>query len=702
VTAGLTVGLMVVPQSLAYASSLAGLPIKYGLWSSYMGLFVYMFFGTSKDVTLGPTAIMSLLVSKQSGELNKDPAKCEHFDYTHCMTNSMPTAANQFVPVCWWENATKLGMMNEDFGPYSQHAGHCQPSCYSQDPKLTECTYAENAVMLTLLSGLINLAMGVLGFGFIVDFISYPVISGFTSSAALTIGTGQLHKLFGVKNANRKFVTEVHDTFHNLPHAHWPDVLMSVICVGLALYLQQVKKKMDKIPHAKKTRMQGIVGFIGTAGNFTVVLVGTIIARVWYSLDIDDICKHKLNNLTGHNASAVNTSCLTLTGTIPPGIPTPGIASMQMDQITHLIPAAVIVALIGYLESIAIAKAFARQNGYEVAPSQELIGIGFSNIVSFFFHSYPITGSFSRTAVNSASGVATPMSGVVTGIIVMLALQFITTWMYFIPAPALAAIIIVSVAKMFNYEIVLKMLKVNPIDAIPWAVSFFLCTFMDITYGVGLGMGVNIVLQLYQTARPDHPALVLDEKSLIYRPRTEEDDDAYESKGVYEDEDSRILITVMKVGGNLFYSSGNSWKDAVTAQLNKDKSRALVLDYSAVGGIDFSGIQAVLECTDDCAKRKIRVFSASMVPNVSKMLQRAGYWKYSGAPTVESFSDLADAVTAAEGYVLEIGSDIDNPELDISTPLLPSAARRKLPTRKLSGLIGGKMSGMSGDANTIN
>jgi sodium-independent sulfate anion transporter 11 len=583
---------MVVPQSLAYAASLAGLPIQYGLYSSYIGLFVYMFFGTSKDITLGPTAIMSLLVSKEAGTLNKNITQCLEINQTG------PCPTSGLNPLCFWKNGTDMGM--DAFGP-SYSSGSCEPSCYGQDIKLTECTNANAAVMLTLMSGVINLALGMFNFGFIVDFISYPVISGFTSSAALTIGTGQLHKLVGVKNANRKFITEVHDTFANLPEAHWPDVLMSVICVGLALYLQTVKKKMDKIPKATKTNLQGLFGFIGTAGNFTVVLVGTIIARVWYHADISDICKQPMHN--NHSHWKVNKSCLTLTGDIPPHLPTPGIPHLLGDSnggdgwlssdITGLIPAAIVVALIGYLESIAIAKAFARQNGYEVGPSQELIGIGFSNIVSFFFHSYPITGSFSRTAVNSASGVATPMSGVVTGLIVMLALQYATKVMYYIPAPSLAAIIIVSVAKMFNYQIVSKMLKINPIDTVAWATSFFLCTFKDIKWGVGAGMAVNILLQLYSAARPAHPTLIKDKDSLMYRPRTKDDDEADEDRGIYEGDEVQP-ITVMKVGGNLFFSAGNSWKETVRQQVVKDKSRALVLDYSAVSGIDFSGIQSVL------------------------------------------------------------------------------------------------------------
>ena len=171
----------------------------------------------------------------------------------------------------------------------------------------------------------------------------------------------------------------------------------------------------------------------------------------------DDAVTFRINN------SAVNKSCLTLTGDIPPGIPTPSIPEGIDDGelIKSLIAPAIVVALIGYLESIAIAKAFARQNGYEVQPSQELIAIGFGNIISGFFSSYPVTGSFSRTAVNSASGVASPASGLVTGAVVLLALQFATKVMEYIPAAALASIIIVSVIKMFNYQIVFKMLKVR-------------------------------------------------------------------------------------------------------------------------------------------------------------------------------------------------------------------------------------------------
>lgn len=441
-----------------------------------------------------------------------------------------------------------------------------------------------------------------------------------------------------------------------------------------------------------------------------------IIGFSWFQGSPDDICgtkyDHWKNGSHWINNSAVNKSCLTLTGDIPPGIPTPSIPEGIDDGelIKSLIAPAIVVALIGYLESIAIAKAFARQNGYEVQPSQELIAIGFGNIISGFFSSYPVTGSFSRTAVNSASGVASPASGLVTGAVVLLALQFATKVMEYIPAAALASIIIVSVIKMFNYQIVFKMLKVNPIDAIPWAVSFFLCTFKDIKWGVGIGMGVNILIQLYMSARPTHSPLVVDERTLVYRPKTEQDEENEEIGNIYEDVGyTNSKITVMRVGGSLFFSAGNSWKEAVRTQLKKDNSRALVLDYSACAGIDFSGVQAVLECTDDCQKMKVRVYSTGMLPAVHKMLQRAGYWKYGGSAGVESYPMLPDAIASAEAYVMEFG--VESASLvDSATPLLnpvalrPGKQTKTLGNKRYSGLVGSKMSGVGGapDINSIN
>ncbi|EGD74698.1 sulfate transporter [Salpingoeca rosetta] len=166
--AGLTVGLMVVPQALAYAS-IAGLDEQYGLYSAFMGCFVYVFLGTAKDITLGPTAIMSLLTASNSDQVD-----------------------GKTVPA--------------------------------------------HAIFLTFMAGVIQLGMGLLRLGFIVDFISYPVISGFTSAAAITIGFGQVKHLFGLRGVRRPFTQCVYDTFRKLNHTIVPDLLLGFVCI-VALYL---------------------------------------------------------------------------------------------------------------------------------------------------------------------------------------------------------------------------------------------------------------------------------------------------------------------------------------------------------------------------------------------------------------------------------------------------------------------------------
>jgi MFS superfamily sulfate permease-like transporter len=293
---------------------------------------------------------------------------------------------------------------------------------------------------------------------------------------------------------------------------------------------------------------------------------------------------------------------------------------------------------------------------------------------------------------------------------VIIFLNFATKIMKFIPSAALSSIIIVSVIKMFNYKIVYKMWKVSPLDIIPWAVSFFLCTFKGIEYGVGIGIGVNVLILLYKSARPQHATLIKDDKTLMYRPKTEHDD---LSSRVYESDD-QLEVPIMRVGASLYFSAGSHWKDEVSALLLESGTPpAIVIDYSAVATIDFSGIQAVLECTDDCAKRGVRLYSAGMNQEVKSMLGRAGYWNNSEKTNVEYWQLLPVAVQKAQAYMESelMAQAEDLNEGDASTPLLNSVrSRRNQPKRKFSGMLGAKMSGVGGRAgpgvvqpiNTIN
>ncbi|XP_023672728.2 sodium-independent sulfate anion transporter [Paramormyrops kingsleyae] len=431
--AGITVGLTAVPQGLAYAE-VAGLPVQYGLYSAFMGGFVYCIFGTSKDITLGPTAIMSLLCA----------------------------------------------------------------SYVEQDPVY--------AVLLAFLCGLIQISMAFLRLGFLLDFISYPVIKGFTCAAAITISFGQVKNLLGLQNVSQHFFLQVYDTFRKIPEARVGDVVLGLLCLLSLLGLMLMKRSLEPNPEDLPVCVRlarGLIWGLATVRNALVVISATLVA---YS-----------SEAAGHHV-------FTITGKTSPGLPpvrvpafseamVNGTALSFSDIALDLGGGLAVIPLMGLLESIAIAKAFASQNDYRIDGNQELFAIGLTNLMGSFVSAYPITGSFGRTAVNSQSGVRTPLGGVFTSVIVLLSLAFLMPIFYYIPKASLAAVIICAVAPMFDYGIALKLWRVKRLDLLPFLVTF-LVSFWEVQYGIVCGIAISGAMLLYHVARPrlklrDHGVLVV-------------------------------------------------------------------------------------------------------------------------------------------------------------------------------------------------
>uniref|UniRef100_H2TVU9 Solute carrier family 26 member 11 n=1 Tax=Takifugu rubripes TaxID=31033 RepID=H2TVU9_TAKRU len=435
--AGITVGMTTVPQALAYAE-VAGLPVEYGLYSAFMGGFIYSLLGTSKDVTLGPTAIMSLLCFSVVGG---------------------------------------------------------QP---------------HRAVLLSLLCGLIQAVMALLRLGFLLDFISFPVIKGFTCAAAVTIGFGQIKNILGLHGIPSQFFLEVYYTFYRIPEARIGDVILGLLCLILLVLLVFMKATVDPgdSPDSKYTRVsRKLVWTVATMRNALVVVAASLIAFSW------DAYGHHVFTLTGETSQGLPpfrpppTSDTTANGTIGFG---EGLA---------------VIPFMGLLESIAIAKAFASQNNYRIDANQELLAIGVTNIMGSFVSAYPVTGSFGRTAVNSQTGVCTPAGGIVTSAIVLLSLAFLMPAFYYIPKASLAAVIICAVAPMVDFHVVAKMWRIRRLDLLPFAVTFLL-SFWQVQYGIIGGVATSGVLLLYNVARPqikvsDHGVLLMELASGLSFPATE-------------------------------------------------------------------------------------------------------------------------------------------------------------------------------------
>ncbi|XP_055851407.1 sodium-independent sulfate anion transporter [Episyrphus balteatus] len=458
--AGLTVGLTTIPQAIAYGV-VAGLPPQYGLYSAFMGCFVYIFFGTCKDITVGPTAIMALMVQQHA------------------------TASADFV------------------------------------------------VLACFLSGCVILLMGILNMGFLIQFISMPVTIGFSTAAALTIGSGQVNNLFGIKNSSNAFLASWQNFFTNISHARLYDSLLGVGTLILLLCMRKVKdiKSLNKF----------VTKYVSLSRNALAVIIGAVLA---YCLTHDGYTPFKLS------------------GQITPGLPpfqlppfstnVNGTAYSFTEMIVELGSSVGSIPLIAILESIAIAKTFSK--GKTIDASQEMIALGLCNVMGSFVSSMPTTGSFTRTAINNASGVKTTLGGAITGGLVLMALAFLTTTFYYIPKATLAAIIIAAMIFMVEVEKIHDLWKAKKIDFIPFLVTLLCCLFWSLEYGILCGVALNLVFVLYASARP---------KITISVQKI-----------------SGVEVAVVQVFSNLKYSSAEYLRSKVIKFVNEQFGRVAVVIIS--------------------------------------------------------------------------------------------------------------------------
>jgi len=347
IMAGITVALVLVPQSMAYAQ-LAGLPAYYGLYASFLPPMVAAIFGSSRQLATGPVAVVSLL-----------------------------TAASL-------EPLAAAG--SEGFLVY--------------------------AVLLAILIGGFQVFLGLFRLGVLVDFLSHPVVIGFTNAGAIIIATSQLSKLFGVSVEKQAHHYEtVYNTIIEIGlSTHMLTLAFSVMSIGI---IWGIKKYYPKLP-----------------GVLLAVVICTVLS--W------------LLDFAGKGGAIV--------GNIPAGLPSINVPDFNWDVVKQLMSSAIVISLIGFMEAISIAKAMAARTRQRLDANQELVGQGLSNIVSGLFGGYAVSGSFSRSAVNIEAGAITGFSSIVTGIVVGLTLLFLTPLLYHLPQATLASVIIMAVINLVKIE----------------------------------------------------------------------------------------------------------------------------------------------------------------------------------------------------------------------------------------------------------
>ncbi|MCJ1283741.1 Sulfate permease 2 [Xylographa opegraphella] len=414
--AGITVGAVVVPQGMAYAT-LAGLPPQFGLYSSFMGVLVYWLFATSKDITIGPVAVMSTITGN--------------------------ILAN-------------IAITNPDL------PGHVVASA------------------LSLVCGAIICFFGLIRAGWIVDFIPLAAIAAYMTGSALNIACGQIPTMLGQSGFSTRdstYLVIIH-TLQYLPKCKI-DAAMGLTALFLLYVIRSAcKHGARRYPSKKKWFF-----FAQTLRTVFVLLLYTLIS--WL-----------VNR--NHRAKPI----FKILGTVPRGFQYAAVPVLNKTIISSFagqIPASVIVLLI---EHIAIAKSFGRVNNYSINPSQELVGIGITNILGPFLGAYPATGSFSRTAINSKAGVRTPLAGVITALVVLLAIYALTAVFFYIPSASLSAVIIHAVFDLITSPNTLyQFWRVSPLEVIIFFAGVLVTVFSSIENGIYTTIIVSVAVLLFRVVK---------------------------------------------------------------------------------------------------------------------------------------------------------------------------------------------------------
>ena len=398
----------------------------------------------------------------------------------------------------------------------------------------------------------------------------------------------------------------------------------------------------------------------GTARNALVVGLGLIVARIVAAT----------NETSGEEQ-------FTLVGYVPPGLPKPANPFSGDIDTSKLASASITIALLGYLESIAIGKTFAQKNGYRLDPTQELRAIGLANVVSSFFQSYPVTGSFSRTAVNAASNVESPLGGVFTGLIVIISLVAFTPAFFYIPKAALAAIILMSVVHMIDIPTVRRIAHTRTVDLIVWFSSFAMCLLWSLEFGIIVAVGISLLLEVATT-----------KSQKLVRLRRQHGKwkvDKHKKTDGLPDEWGPTFVRgcgphiAVKPQGTVTFSMTSAFTDRMLNILHQlrstERTTAIFINFSSSPTIDFTGVMALQDLLAEAKPKRRKtqdadngednfygtlIYATRLPASTHAIMERAGLFnakiEYGGWPLLERWTveEALDTYTRDCASVLAI------------------------------------------------
>jgi SulP family sulfate permease len=682
--AGITVALVLIPQSMAYAQ-LAGLPAYYGLYAAFLPPMVGALFGSSRQLATGPVAVVSLLT-----------------------------------------------------------AAALEPIAASGTPG-----YIAYAITLSLLVGLFQLSLGLFRLGVVVNFLSHPVIVGFTNAAAIIIATSQLDKIFGVRaNKAEHHYETVWNTLMAIPaQIHWTTFFIAVGAFTIMIVLRRINPRIPNvlIAVAVTTALSWLIHFehldtvtlsqiedaavqdvvrdqialtreipfldkaivaaektaSETLIQFSADDSRNLLAQHAYDTlklkrerriktvkaDMDEIKKTRFDHLPASDGAtgkfylhghapegtkpdgrlwrirSVDGEKLVMNGggnvvgAIPRGLPSLALPKFDINTVLQLLSAAITISLIGFMEAISIAKAMATKTRQKLNANQELIGQGISNIVGSLSLSYPTSGSFSRSAVNIGAGAITGFSSVVTSIIVVVTLLWLTPLLYYLPQATLAAVIMMAVVGLINVKAVKHAWQANRQDGIVAIVSFILTLAFapHLDKGILIGAGLALILYLYRTMKPRVAVL------------------ARHPDGTLRDAETFNLqtcenISVIRFDGSLYFANTSYFEDKIQERVSlRPDLKYVIVIGEGINQIDATGEEMLSHLAERLDKAGIQLLFTGLKTQVMDVFLRTGLYEQVGAGRFFRTEDQAlDHAWKAMGNQHEV-----NCPLNIVCPIAP-------------------------------
>jgi SulP family sulfate permease len=524
---------------------LAGLPPEAGLYASIVPIMLYAVFGTSRSLAVGPVAVVSLMTASAIGEVAQQGT-----------------------------------------------AG-----------------YAVAALTLAFLSGSMLVLMGLFRLGFLANFLSHPVVSGFITASGLLIATSQLKHVLGVPSDGHDLVAMLTGLVGHLTQVHVWTLGIGAAALAFLFWVRSGLKPLLK----RIGLSDALAGALTKTGPVVAVVATTLL--VW-SLQLDQ-------------------QGVAIVGEVPQRLPPLTMPDLSWSLIEALLLPAALISIIGFVESVSVAQTLAAKKRQRIDPDQELVGLGAANLGAAFTGGYPVTGGFARSVVNFDAGARTPAAGAFTAVGLAVAAVALTPLIYFLPTATLAATIIVAVLSLVDFKILKHTWRYSKSDFLAVALTIGLTLTLGVEIGVATGVLASVILHLSKTARP-HVAEVgrvpnSEHFRNIHRHQVE----------------TRPEILTLRVDESLYFVNARFLEDLILQRLATDKAiRHVVLMFSAVNNVDYSALESLEELNRRLADAGLKLHLSEVKGPVMDRLETTHFIEHLSGQVFLSQFDAWKALTA--------------------------------------------------------